>query len=236
MKKFDLAKAVKGKGLYIAIAACAIVVGGAGFIAYNHAVRDISSSVSADILPESSPDLEDEGDSDKPANSPVFPADPPDLEQGASFGIDETVQTIVEAQPNFMPVPGERITQPFSNGDLVKSQTLGVWKTHDGVDIAAALGTEVKSMTGGTVTEVGQDPMWGYFITIDHGKGITGYYYNLAQAMAVKKGDKVDAGDVIGAVGDSAEGEIAEEAHLHFALKQNDEWIDPIEYINPSNK
>lgn len=74
-------------------------------------------------------------------------------------------------------------------------------------------------------------------MTIDHGDGIIGHYYNLAKAMTVIEGDEVDSGEVIGAVGDSAEIEAAEPSHLHFGIKRNGEWIDPITFIDPdSNK
>lgn len=223
MKKTGITKMLKGKGLYITVAACAVIIGGAGIFAYNKAVKDISSELT--FTPESKPDSSSVSDDSE---------DPKSL--GVSIGIDESLKALTETQPKFMPVPGETILNPFSNGDLVKSETLGIWKTHDGVDIAAPLGTEVKAMTKGTVKEVTSDPMWGNCIVIDHGSGVTAYYCNLSKAMTVKAGDSVDAGDVIGAVGDSAEAEIAMESHIHFALKQNGKWIDPISYINPTDK
>ena len=55
--------------------------------------------------------------------------------------------------------------------------------------------------------------------------------------VCVKEGDTVNSGDVIGSIGDTAEIEAAEPSHLHFALKRNGEWIDPVGYIDPfSNK
>ena len=135
-----------------------------------------------------------------------------------------------------MPVNGE-IIKPFSNGELVKSETLGVWKTHDGADIKADAGTQVKAINQGTVTKVWDDPLWGMCITIDHGNGIESHYYNLSQATTVIEGDEVNSGEVIGAVGDTAEIEAAEGSHLHFAVKRNGNWIDPISFIDPnSNK
>ena len=44
--------------------------------------------------------------------------------------------------------------------------------------------------------------------------------------MSVKEGDEVNAGEVIGAVGDTAQAEVAELSHLHFGLKKNGQWID----------
>ena len=103
----------------------------------------------------------------------------------------------------------------------------------DGVDIKADKGTAVKSMNHGTVTKVWEDTLWGYSVTIDHGNGIVGHYHSLTSAVAVAEGDEVNSGDIIGYVGETAAVESTLGAHLHFAIKKNGEWIDPIGYINP---
>ena len=134
-----------------------------------------------------------------------------------------------------MPVDGE-IIQPFSNGELVKSKTLGVWKTHDGVDIKADAGTAVKAMNKGVVKKVYNDALWGSCVTIDHGNGITGHYRGMGATVSVSEGDNVNSGDVIGSVGETAQIESALPAHLHFALERNGSWIDPVDFIDPSTK
>lgn len=223
MKKLELKKALKGKGMYIAIASCAVVIGGAGIIAYNMAVDEIETDITY-IPPVTS------------KATTVIKDSVIDEEVGISIEIGEDISQLAGTQPKFMPVAGDVILNPFSDGELVKSETLGVWKTHDGVDVKAEIGAVVKSMTGGTVKEVKQDTMWGNCIIIDHGNNVTGYYCNLSTSVNVKEGDHVDAGDPIGVVGNTAEAEISMEPHLHFALKQNGSWIDPIEYINPTRK
>lgn len=129
------------------------------------------------------------------------------------------------------PLNGE-VLNDFSAGELVKSKTLNVWKTHDGVDIAGAMDEKVKSMSGGTVTKVYEDQMLGACVIIDHGNGFEGYYCNLSKDIPVAEGQSVSAGTVIGAVGNTAQNEISEEPHLHFAVKKNGEWIDPIALIS----
>ena len=58
-----------------------------------------------------------------------------------------------------MPIENEVIWE-YSNGELVKSETLGVWKTHDGMDIAASVGTDVKAACTGKVKEIkGRSPV-----------------------------------------------------------------------------
>ena len=158
-----------------------------------------------------------------------------DREDAAAEGevpdITSDLETLFYEKAVYMPINGEIINE-FSDGELVKSAN-GVWKTHDGIDIAADIGTEVKSMTSGTVTNVYVDPLWGNCVEIDHGDAITGYYFGLDPVINVVAGDKVSAGQVIGTVGNTADIESDMAPHLHFALKYGNEWIDPVSYIEP---
>lgn len=228
MKKFSLKNSRAGrtlgaKGVYITLAACLLALGGAGVAAYNKAMDDIS-----DKLTISRPDVASSA-AEKQADNKKTDVEKEDSSSEAVDDMD------IQTQPNVMPVNGE-ILQPFSNGELVKSETLGVWKTHDGVDIKADLGEQVKAMNKGKVTKIWEDALWGNCMTIDHGNGVIGHYYNLSKEMTVSEGDQVNAGEVIGAVGDTAQAEVAELSHLHFGLKKNGEWIDPIEFIDPATK
>lgn len=225
LKETKLGKALGGKGLYITLGACILAAGGAGFAAYNRTVSKISDNLNVSFADSSSAEIKTtQADTNQSG-----------VEIESSLA-DESSETEVNTQPNIMPVNGE-IINPFSNGELVKSETLGIWKTHDGADIKAEAGTQVKAMNHGTVTKVWEDPLWGNCIIIDHGNGIESHYYNLSKAVTVIEGDEVDSGEVIGAVGDTAEIEAAEPSHLHFAVKRNGSWIDPISFIDPdSNK
>ena len=231
MKFFGrIAKVLGTKGLYITAAASLAVMAGAGMIAYNKAIGSVNESFELN-MPESSQTQQAEAKQtnvkkpqrDESSEKEVLPEE------------DETDvknDKVYNTQPNIMPVNGE-ILNPFSGGELVKSETLGVWKTHDGIDIKADKGTAVKAMNKGVVTKVWEDTLWGYCVIIDHQNGIVGHYYSLTSAVAVSEGDEVNSGDIVGYVGDSAIVENTEGAHLHFALKQNGEWIDPISYITP---
>lgn len=229
-----LAKVLGAKGLYITAAASLAVMAGAGILAYNKAIGSVNESFELNI-PESSLTEQAEAnktDVKKPVRDDSSEKDKKEVSPDESTGENVKNDKVYNTQPNIMPVNGE-IINPFSGGELVKSETLGVWKTHDGVDIKADKGTAVKSMNKGTVTKVWEDTLWGYCVIIDHGNGIVGHYYSLTSAVAVAEGDEVNSGDIIGYVGDSAVVENTEGAHLHFAIKQNGEWTDPIAYINP---
>lgn len=225
---------LKGKALYITTAAALTAAATAGFFAYN------SMQQPENELPEL---LHGEAVVTEPVTvtqPPVTEADVivtnvPESEVSAAVTVPNAEKEIMPTeapsyQPMVRPVNGE-IIGSFSNGELVKSTTLNVWKTHDGVDIRADAGATVKSMSIGTVTEVRDDPMWGVCVVIDHGNGMEGHYYGLDKTVSVKAGDTVSAGSVIGAVG-SAEAEIAEPSHLHFGVKQNGSWIDPASVVS----
>ena len=236
LKETRLAALLGGKGAYITLAAAALLSVGAGAVAYNRASKAVETPPLFERTYES-PRTEIAADKKQQGvelpQSAVTPDSSSAAEKKKETKMPETV--IPDTQPNVMPVNGEVIAG-FSGGALVKSETLGVWKTHDGVDIKAERGTPVKAMNRGEVTKVAEDPLWGYTVIIDHGSGVMGYYYNLSEAVAVREGDKVQSGQTIGAVGDSAECEAALPSHLHFGLKRNGDWIDPIGFIDPLGK
>ena len=226
-----LGRRLGAKGVYITMGACLIALAGAGAAAYNKAMDELNNTIVMDV-----PRVVEQVDK-KAENVPKVQdssAAKRDTASSAKDADSSMMSDDIKTQPNVMPVNGD-IIKPFSAGELVKDETLGVWRTHDGVDIKADAGTPVKAMNKGTVTEVKEDALWGNCIIIDHGSGVTGYYYSLSKAMNVTEGERVNAGQVIGAVGDTAECEAAMLSHLHFALKKNGSWIDPIEFIGIKN-
>ena len=132
---------------------------------------------------------------------------------------------------NILPVDGE-VSHEFSNGELVKSETLGVWKTHDGVDILCELGTDVRSMSEGVVKEIKDDPLWGVYVIVEQGNGLDVQYCGLAKDLSVKAGQEVKQGEIIGKTSDTNQCEIMQPPHLHLAVKQNGEWIDPLSVVD----
>ena len=129
------------------------------------------------------------------------------------------------------PLVGETVAA-FSMDELIYSETLGDWRTHDGVDIAAPLGTQVCAASYGTVTDVRNDDLMGATVVIAHDDGCDTIYANLQDMPTVGVGDEVTAGQIIGSVGSTALGESALPAHLHFAVTRDGEFIDPLEYLD----
>lgn len=164
---------------------------------------------------------------DVPMNEPTAEAADSDITSEA----EEVNKPVVIEARNIMPVSGE-VSHPFSNGELVKSETLGVWKTHDGCDILCPLGTEVKSMSSGVIKEISEDPLWGVCVVVEQDNGLEVHYCGLAKELDVKTGQTVQEGAVIGKTSDTCQAEIVQQPHLHLGVKQGGKWIDPISVID----
>ncbi len=116
-----------------------------------------------------------------------------------------------------LPVSGE-ILRGFSNSLPVYSPTFADWRVHNGLDIAAEIGTPVRAMAAGVVSDISTSTLWGTCVTITHADGYVSTYCNLGSKPTVKVDSLVDVGQVIGSVGNGAQAEAADEPHLHLIL------------------
>ncbi|MDY3014484.1 MAG: peptidoglycan DD-metalloendopeptidase family protein [Evtepia sp.] len=129
------------------------------------------------------------------------------------------------------PVEG-KVLRDFSLEVFAYDETMGDWRTHEGLDIAAEAGAPVAACAKGTVSEVRTDEMLGVMVVVDHGKGMESLYANLAEGVNVQVGTPVEAGTVLGTVGNTAISESADPSHLHFELIEYDVSIDPLNYLH----
>jgi len=145
---------------------------------------------------------------------------------------EEAVETISNNKTNYiMPITGE-IIKEFAVEKLVYSETLGMWKTHPGIDIKAELGENVKSSSDGIVKIIEKDSFYGNTVKIQDQNGYIFVYSNLDNDISLKEGDKIEQGEVIGIVGVSAAGEIQEQTHLHFEVIKDANQVNPQDLIN----
>jgi len=168
------------------------------------------------------------------ASSPAEEAPEPKVEipvSSQTFIPDDTPVVVSTPSVVVPPLDGE-VLAAFSMDQLVYNETLEDWRTHDGVDIAAAVGDAVLSASSGTVFSVDDDPLMGTTVVIDHADGCRTSYANLQANPAVAEDDKVSAGQIIGAVGETAVAEAAQGPHLHFSVSKNGIPMDPNEYLN----
>tara|TARA_Y100000591_G_scaffold28649_1_gene21209 strand:- start:115 stop:918 length:804 start_codon:yes stop_codon:yes gene_type:complete len=100
---------------------------------------------------------------------------------------------------------------------------------HYGIDIAAKLGTMIKSSGSGIVTMAEDDLYYtGGTIIMDHGHGISTIYSHLENVM-VSVGDKINQGDIIGTVGSTGR---STGPHLDFRVNWFQTRLDPMTLIN----
>lgn len=128
------------------------------------------------------------------------------------------------------PVKGN-IIKEYAKDKLVYSKTLEMWKTHTGIDIAAELGTDVKVIEDGKVIDIAKSNFYGNTVKIEHDEGYVSVYCNLDDELKINVGDNLKKGDVIGKIGVTSYGEIADESHLHFEMLKDNETIDPTQLL-----
>ena len=132
---------------------------------------------------------------------------------------------------NFVkPVEGD-IVRDFAVDSLVYSDTLQEWTTHTGIDIKADKTTVVKSAEAGIVKTIKNDPRYGLTVIVEHENGFQTVYSNLLTSEFVVEGEKVEKGQSLGTVGNTAAFEIADEPHLHFEILKDSVQVDPNIYL-----
>ena len=125
------------------------------------------------------------------------------------------------ALPFQWPVQG-RISGRFGNARVYNGQP---GAAHSGMDIAAPDGTPVKAPAGGVVTFASPDLyLTGGTVLLDHGHGVSSNFLHLSR-IDVKVGDRIEPGQVIGAVGATGR---ATGPHLHWGMNWFDTRIDPL--------
>ncbi len=156
----------------------------------------------------------------------------------ASNSINSTTETNAESQEKetkkewafVKPVEGETVRE-YAKDNLIYSNTLQEWTTHTGIDIKADKTTVVKAAEEGTVKSIKNDPRYGLTIVIEHDEQYQTIYSNLLTSEFVVEGEKVEKGQAIGTVGNTAVFEIADEPHLHFEIWKDSLPIDPTTLI-----
>jgi len=118
------------------------------------------------------------------------------------------------------PLRSYRLTSSFG---MRKNPVTGNIRQHQGIDLAAPMGTEVRAAADGIVTEVGNDPVYGNYIIIRHANNWASLYGHL-QKTGVALKSNVKSGTVIGWVGSTGQ---STGPHLHFELRQNGKARDP---------
>ncbi len=134
------------------------------------------------------------------------------------------------------PLEGE-VVGVFKNDTLVYNATLNQWSTHEALDVAAEVGTEVKCVYDGTVQSVTTSVLRGTEVVIAHENGMKTVYSLLSSDVKVSVGQKVKKGDAIGTIAESGTFEKHKGPHLHLELYDaSGNKADPAEFMESSDK
>lgn len=105
----------------------------------------------------------------------------------------------------------------------------GSW--HQGIDISAPKGSEVRATAAGKVVVAEREGAYGRTVVIDHGNGYRTRYAHLKR-IAVEPGERVKAREVIGKVGKSGN---ASGFHLHYEIVRDGTPVDPSPFMAGSS-
>ena len=213
-----------GQGYYIALILCAAAIGITGYVYYRNANQAEPASVEETVA--EVPALIEDG-----VDVPVIATQPaPKATKPAATEESTTAPTEKKPLKTMSPVSGESIFG-YSMEALSYNQTTRDWRVHNGVDLAAEAGAEVKAAADGQVYTVFEDDAMGTTVVIEHTDGYTTQYSSLMPDPPVSEGQKVKAGDIIGCVGNTAAAESSMGPHLHFSVSKDGKVIDPAEYV-----
>ena len=217
-----------GQGYYIALILCAAAIGITGYVYYRNAnqAEPVSLEETVGEVPAL---IEDEVDVPVIATQPA-----PKVTKPAATEATTTAPTEKKPMKTMSPVSGDSIFG-YSMEALSYNQTTRDWRVHNGVDLAAEAGAEVKAAADGEVYTVFEDDAMGTTVVIRHADGYTTKYASLAENVSVKPGDTVTMGQVIGYASDTALVESTLGAHVHFGVTCNDIPVDPAEFLTMGN-
>ena len=124
------------------------------------------------------------------------------------------------ALPSGRPLAGGRLTSGFG---MRYHPTLGGNRFHGGIDIAAPAGTPVTATSAGRVSIAGWSGGYGILVSIAHGGSVETRYAHLS-AVAVRPGDSVSQGQVIGYIGSTGR---STGPHLHYETRLGGRAANP---------
>ena len=147
---------------------------------------------------------------------------------------DEVVKLAEKKEKLYAAIPA---IQPVSNKQLHALASGFGWRTHPiykvkkmhtGIDFAASIGTPIYATADGTIAEVSvKFSGYGKMVEVDHGFGYRTRYAHMHE-FAVRSGQNVKRGDLIGYVGNTG---LSTAPHLHYEVLINGSQVDPVHYF-----
>ncbi len=127
------------------------------------------------------------------------------------------------------PLEFSRVSSGFSLSRF--HPVLNKWRAHKGVDYAAATGTKVRVTADGSVSFAGNKSGYGQVVIVQHQGRYTTVYGHLSRfAKGLRRGQRVNQGEIIGYVGMTG---LATGPHLHYEFLVNSQHRDPLRVAMP---
>ena len=128
--------------------------------------------------------------------------------------------------PSIMPTAGW-LTSHFSRKRL--HPILHIARPHEGIDVAAPMGSPIVAPAAGVVKRVASERGYGLVLEVDHGNGIVTRYAHCSR-IVVRTGQKLIRGETIAHVGTSG---MSTSPHLHYEIHRNGKVVDPLTFVVP---
>ena len=226
-------KKVEGKGFYIILGLCVLAIGVSGYVLFfTDTVEDIPIDSTIDIDSVFDPDTGDSpvvnapDEDNQTDNTGTFPGTTfdPDITNDPTMS-DPNDQPVVQLPNAVAPTAGDVIRE-FSGDQLVYDITMEDWRTHNGTDYSCTQGDTIFCVRDGTVTDVFEDGLMGWSVSVKHADGIISTYSGLSSVAVVKKGDTLKMGDAVGTAGGTAIAESNQPYHIHVSITKDGKYID----------
>lgn len=138
----------------------------------------------------------------------------------------------VQGMGLFMPVVG---VQPHDLYNSWGDSRDGGRRRHKGIDIFAPKGTGIVAVADGIISYIGEQPKGGLCLWLTTENGASFYYAHLDRwAAGLFEGMEVRSGDLLGHVGNTGNAKTTP-PHLHFAVNDNDEMVNPYPILTKAN-
>lgn len=225
------------KGFYVVFALCLCAIGIAGWYTY----ADVTNYMNDNEIPDtaitsSEPQNEQAEAKVKGVKKATEKSKPTEAETELPTEIPtKTVTEMATQQSEVQKVSpvgdNKEIVAEYSGDKLVYFETLKDWRLHKGTDYAVAEGSEIYSISDGTVTATDEDTLYGNSIEIEYEDGFTAVYYGVKAGNNIAIGAKLTAGESIGTA-QNVPCEKSLKNHIHLEIQKDGKYINPETYLN----
>jgi murein DD-endopeptidase MepM/ murein hydrolase activator NlpD len=131
---------------------------------------------------------------------------------------------LLNSIPSIRPLSGGAYSSGFGRR---RDPFTGRIEPHYGLDFNGPTGLPVYAAADGVVLHAEREPAYGNAIVIDHGHGYKTLYAHLSR-ISVRKGQRVERGDTIGALGSTGR---STGPHLHYEVLYHNRNLDPLDFM-----